>query len=172
MTLYSPMVYGWCLRAELQHADAADVGQEVFSSVMRKIRDFHRDRPGDSFRSWLCTISWNKIRNHYRYKKQHPVIEEEEYEEFLEEYSTDNDSAVLPMDSDEEKWLYQGVIEMIRGEFEHRTWTAFWKVTVEDQRSADVAAALGMSLNAVYLARSRILRRLREEIAALDLPDP
>lgn len=170
VALYSPFVYGLCLKAELQHADAADVGQEVFSSVMGKIRSFRRDRPGHSFRGWLYQISLNKIRDHYRDKRQHPVIDGVLYEEILEEYTTEKDR--LPMASDEEKWIYQGVVEMIREEFEDKTWIAFWKVTVEDQRSADVAASLGMSLNAVYLARSRVLRRLREELYALDLPTP
>src|SRR5436853_6854235 len=59
--LYGPMVYDWCLRAGLQPADAADVGQDVFMPVARAIGEFRRDRPGDSFRGWLYTITRRKI---------------------------------------------------------------------------------------------------------------
>src|SRR5262249_2315434 len=61
VSLYGPLVYGWCLRAGLQAADAADVGQEVFAAVARNIPSFRRDRPGDSFRGWLYVITRSKI---------------------------------------------------------------------------------------------------------------
>jgi len=70
-----------------------------------------------------------------------------------------------------ERLLYLQAIEMIRGEFEPTTWEAFWMVTVDGRKPADVAAALGVSRNAVYLARSRVLHRLREEFHELIDPD-
>jgi RNA polymerase sigma factor (sigma-70 family) len=64
--LYGPTVYGWCRRAGLSPDDAADVGQEVFRAVVTAVDGFRRDQPGDSFRGWLCTITQNKIRDHWR----------------------------------------------------------------------------------------------------------
>ena len=64
VSLYGPLVYRWCRCAGLQPADAADLGQEVFCAVARNISNFRRDRPGDSFRAWLHTITLNKIRDH------------------------------------------------------------------------------------------------------------
>ena len=60
LTLYGPAVYGWCRKAGLSEQDAADVGQEVFAAVSRNIADFRRERPGDSFRGWVCIISATK----------------------------------------------------------------------------------------------------------------
>src|SRR5262245_64357028 len=64
--LYGETVYGWCRRAGVPEADAADVSQEVFAAVARHIDDFRRERPGDSFRGWLWTITRNKVRDHFR----------------------------------------------------------------------------------------------------------
>src|SRR5437764_1344254 len=64
--LYTPLVYRWCRQHGVQAADAADVGQEVFQAVARRIHDFRRERPGDSFRGWLRTITRNKVRDYYR----------------------------------------------------------------------------------------------------------
>ena len=76
-----------------------------------------------------------------------------------------------PPDPDGERAMYLQAIEMIRNEFESKTWEAFWRVTVDGRNVGDVAAEMGMSSNAVYLARSRILRRLREEFEGLIHPD-
>jgi RNA polymerase sigma-70 factor (ECF subfamily) len=170
------MVYGWCLRAGLQPADAADVGQEVFAAVARAIDGYRHDREGDTFRGWLFTITRNKIRD----RPQRPgatgaggtdahrrlvEIPEEQSDEFIP--LTDSDRA------SEKKGLCRRAIELIRVEFETRTWDAFWRAFVDLQAPAEIAADLGISVNAVYLAKSRILRRLREEYAALvDLAKP
>jgi RNA polymerase sigma-70 factor (ECF subfamily) len=70
--LYSPLLYEWCRRSGLQADDAADVAQDVFAEVSKKIKSFHRDRPGDSFRGWLWTIARNKIHDHFRKLKGLP----------------------------------------------------------------------------------------------------
>src|SRR2546425_622239 len=64
--LYSPMVFDWCRQRGLQSEDAADVLQEVFQAVFQHVADFRRDRPGDSFRGWLWTITQNKLHDHFR----------------------------------------------------------------------------------------------------------
>jgi RNA polymerase sigma-70 factor (ECF subfamily) len=58
---------------------------------------------------------------------------------------------------------------IMRGDFEERTWHAFWETAVEKRQAGDVAQTLGISLGAVYMAKSRVLRRLREELDGLDL---
>src|SRR5581483_5856393 len=64
--LYAPLVYHWCKRGGLSAEDGADVFQDVFRAVAEHLADFRRDRPGDTFRGWLRTITRNKIRDHYR----------------------------------------------------------------------------------------------------------
>jgi RNA polymerase sigma-70 factor (ECF subfamily) len=165
--LYSPVVYQWCRHAGLQEADALDVGQEIFEAVWRNIRNFRRDRPGDSFRAWLRTIAHHKIVDHHR---QRDVLRVEGYSaeptrvyERPDEQRSDVDEA----DGKETRFLCRRALALIRSEFEDKSWQAFEAVVMNDQKPAEVAAALHMSVNAVYLARSRILKRLREEFADL-----
>jgi RNA polymerase sigma-70 factor (ECF subfamily) len=176
VALYGPMVYGWCLRSGLQPADAADVGQDVFAAVARAIDGFRHDHEGDTFRGWLFTITRNKIRD----RPQRPGgtgAGGTDAQRRLAELPSEQPDEFIPMaDSDrvtEKKALCRRAVELIRVEFEPRTWEAFWRAFVDMQAPADIAAGLGLSVNAVYLAKSRILRRLREEYAALvDLANP
>jgi RNA polymerase sigma-70 factor, ECF subfamily len=170
VALYGPMVYGWCIRAHLQPADAADVGQEVFASVARSIGGFRHDRPGDSFRGWLFTITRNKIRDRPKRPGADGIGGSDAQQtlaqlpaESLDEADSISDSGPVS----EKKLLCRRAMELLQVEFEPRTWEAFWRSFVEMQAPADIASDLGMSVNAVYLAKSRILRRLREEYAAL-----
>lgn len=171
VTLYAPLVIRWCRHDGLQAADAADVGQEVFQAVARHIHDFRRDRPGDTFRGWLRTITRNKVRDYFR---AHPA----------ELAAVGGDAAFgrlkcVPCDEDpseardptERTLLFRQAMEIIRLEFEDRSWQAFWRTAVEGQAPADVALDLDMTVNAVYLARSRILRRFRDEFQDLVEPE-
>jgi RNA polymerase sigma-70 factor (ECF subfamily) len=168
--LYGPLVYGWCKRQGLQPADAEDVTQEVFRTVHARVGAFRHGRPGDTFRGWLWTITRNKIGDHRRRRvTQPPAAGGSEARQRLEEVAledTTDDGGPAPPPAG---GLYRRALEEVRGEFEPPTWQAFWRVAVEGQRPAEAAAALRLSLNAVYLAKSRVLRRLRAVLG--DLPD-
>lgn len=164
--LYGPLVYGWCRQAGLQAADAADIGQEVFLAVARKITAFHRDRKGDTFRGWLRVITRNKIQDSLRARqgvgmtgalKEAPTAAPASEDE--------GDHHGRNADDVERKVLCARAVELIRPEFEAGTWQAFWRVVIEDHSPGEVAKELAMSVNAVYLAKSRVLRRLRQEFA-------
>jgi RNA polymerase sigma-70 factor (ECF subfamily) len=170
VTLYAPLVIRWCRLDGLQAADAADVGQEVFQAVARRIHDFRRDRPGDTFRGWLRIITRNKVRDYFR---AHPaelraVGGEAAFDQLKLVPSGDSSSDVV--DPTERTLLFRQAMDLIRLEFEDHSWQAFWRTAVEGQAPADVARELAISVNAVYLARSRILRRFRDEFQ--DLVDP
>lgn len=165
--LYGPLVYSWCRRAGLQPADAADVGQIVFIAVSRSIDNFRRDREGDSFRAWLFTIARRKLCDHWSSRRGESTGEAD-VQKRLEELAVEESSvSAASTPSEDTRGLYRRAIELVRAEFEPATWEAFWKVTVEDEPPAEVALALGISRNAVYLAKSHVKRRLREEFDAL-----
>ena len=163
--LYGPLVYGWCLRAGLQPADAADVGQEVFLAVAGAIHRFRRDRPGDTFRGWLYTIARNKLRDHGPPAAATGLGGDDGAQRMARLPAPGNTApdAEPPPDPDGDRLLFRRAVELVRGEFEPQTWAAFWATAVEDRSPADVAAALGTTPNAVYLAKSRVLHRLRAE---------
>jgi RNA polymerase sigma-70 factor (ECF subfamily) len=170
LRLYGPVVYGWCKGNGLQATDAEDVVQEVFRTVLMRIGDFRRERPGDTFRGWLWTITRFKIGDHLRRRASQPrAAGGSEARDELEQLPADMVSESSEVSPGVTRGLYRRALELIRGEFEEVSWQAFWRVVGESQRPADVAAELGISLNAVYLAKSRILRRLREALG--DVPE-
>lgn len=168
--VYGPLVYEWCRRAGLQPADAADAGQEVFAAVARAIRAFRRDRPSDSFRGWLYVITRNKIAD---LRDARGVVAQGGTDALMRMAGVTD--KVQPQECEppvEASTTYRRAIEAVRAEFEPTTWQAAWRVVVDGQRPAATAAELGLSVNAVYLAKSRVLRRLREEFeGVLDWPE-
>lgn len=149
--------------------DAADVFQDVFQSVAAHLGGFRRDRAGDTFRGWLRTITRNKVNDHFRRRDREPLgVGGSEARDRLAEVpgTVPPDE---PSDDPAERELLHRALAMIRGEFEPRTWQAFWQTTVEGRLTADVAAELGMTPGAVRVAKSRVLHRLRSDLG--DLPD-
>jgi RNA polymerase sigma-70 factor (ECF subfamily) len=167
--LTSPLVHRWCRRAGVPPADIPDVGQEVYGSVFGRVAAFRRDRPGDNFRGWLRKITTNKVRDHWRRKRALPLLALDDEATGPEE-TWHHEEAATGDDRDageERRLLYRRAVELIQSEFEEKTWQAFWRVEIDEQAPAAVAAELGMSLNAVYLAKSRARKRLRDEFADL-----
>jgi len=163
--LYAPLVYHWCHRAGLQEPDTADIFQEVFRAAWGHLGKFHRDRPGDSFRGWLRTITRNKVRDHFRRIQGEALAAggtdaQQRLQAVAEPAWLDDD----PSEADVVRQQMHRALEMIRGEFEERTWQAFWKVQMEDRSTDVVGAELGMTAAAVRKAKFRVLRRLRQEI--------
>lgn len=170
--LYGPVVLAWCRGAGLQADDAADVRQEAFRSVAGAIASFQRAKAGDSFRGWLWRITQNKLRDFFRRQRQQPqAAGGTTFQQHLQEIplSADGEDDVkAPSPSTDESGGIMGrALELIRSEFAERTWQAFRRVAIEGHSPADVAADLGMSAGAVYVAKSRVLRRLREEFGDL-----
>jgi RNA polymerase sigma-70 factor (ECF subfamily) len=159
--LYGPLVYRWCRRSGLGAPDAEDVLQEVFLTVATRIGEFQPDQQEGSFRGWLRTITRHKVGDWMRRQARSPHTGGgPEVQQML----LDAPAPEADADPPETGALYHRALALIREEFEESTWQAFWRVVVEARSTADVAAALGISRNAVYIARCRVLRRLREAI--------
>jgi RNA polymerase sigma-70 factor (ECF subfamily) len=164
--LYGPLIYSWCRRYGLQAPDAADVFQEVFSAVAAAIDRFEHGASGSTFRGWLWTITRNKICDFYR-RRQNEVggvggtAAQIQLMEIPDELMDSNGD--VSSHSAMSSLMHRG-LEMVRAQFEPRTWEAFWRVAVEGQTTADVAADMGITANGVRQAKSRVLRRLRAEL--------
>ncbi len=164
--LYGPTVYRWCRQLGVAGGDAADVVQEVFAAVAGGMARFHRDRPGDSFGGWLRTIARSKVYDHFRRRRGLPVAEggTTAYRRLLDRPELLDRSSIQTCRLDTDVLFARRAMEAVRVEFEQNTWEAFWRIVVNGRSPADVAAELGMSLPAVYQAKSRVLRRLRREL--------
>ena len=169
VSLYSPLVYYWCRQCQLQPADAADVGQQVFLAIARQVHDYRPDPTGGSFRAWLRTLTRYAVNDHLRTIQIRGVggvngdLVEQPSEAAGKELAESSGEA----EQTEQSLLFHRAMNLMQAEFEERTWLAFWHVVVDGRSPADVAQDLGMTRNAVYLAHARVLLRLREEFGDL-----
>jgi RNA polymerase sigma-70 factor (ECF subfamily) len=163
--LYAPLVYYWCQAWGVRGQDADDVVQEVFSGVSTGLANFRRDRPGDTFRGWLRGITRNKLLVHCQKRSQESPASggTDAYRRLLEVPQSEELPAAPDEDLEETRLFCRG-LELVRAEFEPRTWQAFWRSAVEGESPTDIAAELGVTPAAIRKAKSRVLRRLREEI--------
>jgi RNA polymerase sigma-70 factor (ECF subfamily) len=152
----------------LQDQDVADVFQEVFQAVIVHVGDFRKEREGDTFRGWLRRITQNKLRDHFRrLGREAQAVGGSSARERLGQLPAPLVEDNPASDEEAEHGLFARALDRLRGEFEPRTWTAFWRTAVEGQAPKDVAADLSMSPGAVRVAKSRVLHRLREELGDL-----
>jgi RNA polymerase sigma-70 factor, ECF subfamily len=160
--LYTPLFYYWGRRLGLQEQDAADLVQEVFALLVQKMPAFNYDQCG-SFRGWLRSVLHNKFRERRRRKSLRPSPAGADDLEGLA--SPDN---VLDWSEEEfRQQLTMQALQLMQAEFQPTTWKACWEHVVGGREAAAVARELGITVNAVYLAKSRVLRRLRQELAGM-----
>jgi RNA polymerase sigma-70 factor (ECF subfamily) len=167
--LYAPLVLHWCRGQGLHGADAADVFQDVFRAVVAHVGRFRKERDGDTFRGWLRRITQNKVRDHYRRlgREARGAGGSSARDQLAQLPAPAPVEDELELSGGAEQGLFARALELIRGEFEERTWAAFWRTAVDGRAAADVGAELTMSPGAVRVAKSRVLHRLREELGDL-----
>jgi RNA polymerase sigma-70 factor (ECF subfamily) len=166
VTLYAPLLHAYAMRHRLQDADAADVAQETLRHVVRAVPGFAYDPAKGSFRGWLLAIARNEIRKHAnRSHSPGRGTGDSDVRAVL-------DGVAAPADDPEFEAEYRAALfrraaDRAKGAFREATWQMFWRTVVNNEDVAAVAAALGVSPGAVYVARSRVVARVRAEAKAL-----
>jgi len=170
IALYSPLVRLWCRQSGVPESEIPDVSQEVFAAVASSLETFRSDRLGTTFRAWMRGIARHKLLQRAR-RRYEPAVGGTDLLLRLQQVPAPADQAELGLELSEGPadvaGLYRRALSQVRQEFEDRTWTAFWRVTVEERMPAEVAAELGITANAVRQSKSRVLRRLKEEMGEL-----
>jgi len=156
--LYTPLLFYWARRMGLQSHDAAALVQDVFAVLLKKLPEFRYQRD-KSFRSWLRTVTQNKWRDKCRSKG--PAADGS-----LGDFA-DNKPADDFWEAEYQQELIRRALEIMQTDFQPATWKACWELVVSGRPAAAVAAELGLTENAVYLAKARVLRRLRQEFAEI-----
>jgi len=167
--LYEPLVRHWCRRGGVATQDIDDVVQEVFARAFASLDGFRHSEPSDTFRGWLNGVTRHRILEHFRRMRRHLPATGGSAAQQVVLAQPDPQSEPDDEERDLCNHLYRRALELIRGEFEPQTWQLFWRSVVDGLATAAVAAELGVSAAAVRQARSRILRRIREETAELNL---
>ena len=167
LDLYQPLLRTWMARAGVPPADADDLVQEILLVVFREVGEFERRGPG-AFRAWLRTILVNRVRNYFRGEKYRPTAPGgSDFLRRLDELESPDSALSRLWDREHDEHVAASLMNRVQGDFEPATWQAFRRHVLEGEPAAPVAEALGLSLNSVLLAKSQVLKRLRQEAAGL-----
>jgi RNA polymerase sigma-70 factor (ECF subfamily) len=159
--LYTPFLQEWARQTGLQAQDADDLVQEVFVAALHELPQFSYDK-NKSFRGWLRTVARRKWANRQRGRQKAAEAADGD----LSNVAGPEDLEAF-WDAEHHKRLTARALELMQADFEPTTWKACWEFVVQSRPAADVAVELGLSENAVYLAKWRVTRRLREELQGL-----
>lgn len=168
--IYEPLVYRLARRGGLQGADADDLTQDVFRAVAGAIDRWDPDPARGSFRSWLFRIARNLIVNLLSARRRHSAgygAGDTDMVALLEARPALGEDSAL-FDVEYRRRLFTWATERVRGSFHETTWQAFWRTGVDGQDVHSVGESLGLTPGAVYVARSRVMARLRREIETIE----
>lgn len=162
--VYRPVVFRLACRNGLQHADAEDLAQQVLVAVAAAVHRWQPDETRGRFRAWLHRIAHNLIINMVTRRAPDRASGDEGSHDLLTQQAAREgpDSELLRIEYRRE--VFNWAARQIRGEFQPTTWLAFWHTAVEGRSAAEVAPLLGKKPGAVYAARGRVMRRLKEKI--------
>ncbi len=162
--LYSPLLLKWCRLTGVPHAEVHDIVQEIFVVLLREIPDFEYDSQKGSFRNWLKTIATNKCREYFRRRaakenreRAVAVNQETEFDDSIEKF----------WEQEYEALLWRSAIQIMKTEFEESTWQACWEFIVSGRSAKEIGQELNMSEGAVYVAKSRVLKKIREQLKGM-----
>jgi RNA polymerase sigma factor (sigma-70 family) len=169
LEIYEPLVYRLARKKGFQDADALELTQDVFLAVASAIERWDPDPAKGSFRGWLFRISRNLMINFLAQKRRRTSGSgDSDVKRLLDEYPAPNGQQSALFDREYKRQTFRWAAERIRGHFEDKTWQAFWLTSVEGKPIQQAAQALGISTGAVYVARSRVMSRLRKTVQQLE----
>lgn len=164
--VYLPLIQRWLTRVPGLGDETADLAQEVMLIVVREVARFDRRREG-SFRAWLRQVTVNRVRDHQRRRQRRPVVGLDPADGFLERLADPHGDLAREWNRDHDRHVVDRLLALVQPDFSETTWQAFRRFGLDGEPAAVVARDLRLSENAVILAKSRILKRLREEAGEL-----
>ena len=164
--IYLPLIRGWLGRVPGLGHEADDLAQEVFVVLLREIPRFDRRREG-SFRAWLRQVTVNKVRTHRKQRRRRPAVGLDPADGFLDHLADPDGDLAREWDAEHDRHVFQKLLAVVQPDFGASTWEAFRRFALDGLPAARVAEELGLTENAVLRAKSRILKRLREEAGDL-----
>jgi RNA polymerase sigma factor (sigma-70 family) len=166
--LYSPLLRRWLARYQVQDSDAEDLVQDVLSVVVRELPAFQHNRQAGAFRSWLRTILVNRLRAFWRARDYRPqATGHTDLQRRLEGLADQTSQISRLWERQHDEHVMRRLLDLVQPKFAPTTWAAFWRQMVDGVATRDVARELGMSIDSVYAAKSRVLRMLRQEVRGL-----
>ena len=165
--LYAPLLAAWAARAGVPPADTDDLVQEVMLVVVREVSGFDRRGVG-AFRGWLREVLANRLRDFFRRRQARPVATgDSALLDRLAELEAPDGALSRVWDREHDEHVARHLLRMVEGDFAPATWAAFRRQVLDGVPAAQAAAELGLTVNAALIAKSRVLRRLRDEARGL-----
>ena len=164
--IYLPLIRRWLARVPGLGDEADDLAQEILVVMVREIPRFERQREG-SFRAWLRQVTVNRVRTYHKQRRRAPVVGLAQSDGFIDRLAEPNGDLVREWDLDHDRHVFQNLLAVVQPDFSPTTWGAFQRFAIDGLPAAWVAQELGLTENAVIQAKSRILKRLREEAGEL-----
>jgi RNA polymerase sigma-70 factor (ECF subfamily) len=165
LELYTPLVQSWLRRQVVPRDDVEDLVQDILAVLVRELPTFEHNGRHGAFRTWLRAVTVNRLRGYWRARQGRPASGD--FGKVLDQLEDPNSDLSRRWDEEHDRHVARRLTDLIEGDFEPSTWQAFRRLVLGGERAATVAGDLGLSVNAVLLAKSRVLRRLRQEIRGL-----
>ncbi len=166
--LYAPLVYGFARKRGLQDADAADLTQEVLRTVTVTAERLDYDPERGSFRGWLFTVVRNRVLNFLAGQRRHwQGSGDTGLHTLLTEQAAPEQEEAALWNQEYEQRLFVQAVTQVRDLFQDSSWQAFWQTAMQSKKPKAVAEALGMSIAAVYKAKSRVMAQLKRQVQQL-----
>lgn len=166
--LYAPLIRAWLRKYDVQEADADDLVQEVLLAVAKDLGQFDHGGQAGAFRGWLKAIVINRLRHFWRARQRRPQARgDSDIEERLAQLEDPASEMSQVWNQEHDQYVLRQLLVLAEPHFAPTTWKAFWRVALDGARPDAVARELDISLNAVFIAKSRVLSRLRQEAEGL-----
>ena len=162
--LYTPLIRNWLARGGAPPQEIEDLTQNVMAVVVRRVPEFQCGQREGSFRRWLRTIAVNCLREFWKSRQRRTQSPGgSDFQQMLDELADPNSGLSRQWDEEHDQVVTRRLLDWIRPQFQNTTWRAFERVAIGGESPDEVARALGMTVNAVFIAKSRVLAKLREE---------
>lgn len=167
VALYAPLIRGWLKQFGVSHHDADDFVQEVFHALVHEINTFRHNGQRGAFRNWLRMTLVNRLRGYWRTRDARKLVGGGLGSHILRAMTDPSSDPNLAWDREHDVAIARRLLELMEPRFTPSAWQAFVRQVLDGKKPAEVAAELGSTVNAVLIAKSRVLRRFREEIGGL-----
>lgn len=162
--IYQPLIFRLARSRGLQEADALDLTQEVMARVAKAVNRWDPDPQRGSFRGWISRITRNLVIEFLRSKNRQPLTSDDSSIDHFIQASPSPSPETELFDLEHQRQVFAWAAEKVRGSFQPKSWLAFWLTAIENRSVDDVANDLGMTKGSIYIARSRVMAKLKEKI--------
>ena len=167
-SIYEPLIVGWIARTGIHNSDIADVSQEVLQSVARDLQRFEHNGRAGAFRNWLKTMTINRCRRYWDWKKRHLQLTEPDklsaQLNTLDLIADPKSDMSRLWDKEHDQFVLNKALDLVKHEFDEMTYQIFLRYGLNGEQATALAAEFSISVGQVYKAKFLVLERIKREV--------